>query len=136
MGENDNNNDNKPNYFSQFVHNIKSFNGNLVLGFKYVISDIKRNKKNTLIGIFTIFLVLTFVCLLFHGIQRTPIIFLKVAENEVGEFDLLLTPKTITSSTEYFTSDELIEDEINEGTFFLNQTEIDSILGLSQIYSR
>ena len=65
----------------------------LVLGVNYVWSDTKRNRKNVFIGVFTLVLVLSSVCLLQNAIQKSPVIFQKVAENESGEFDLLLTPR-------------------------------------------
>ena len=65
----------------------------LLLGGQYVWSDARRSRKNVAIGVFTVVLVLSCVCLLQSAIARSPIIFIKVAENEVGEFDLLLTPK-------------------------------------------
>lgn len=69
-----------------------------LLSIKYVWTDVKRSKKNALIGVFTIVLVLTCVCLLQNAIEKSPMIFMKIAENEVGEFDLILTPKASDST--------------------------------------
>jgi hypothetical protein len=74
---------------SKWYSDTLVFLGGFVSGARYVIADSKRNKKNTLVGISTIFLVLSFVCLLQNGILHSPVIFLKLGENQVGEYDLV-----------------------------------------------
>ena len=53
---------------------------------------------------------------LYHYLQ-SPIVFLKLCENAVGEFDLVLTPRFSVPS--YSNA---------ETTYFLNFTEIDGLL--------
>ena len=108
----------------------------LQLGTKYVWEDAKRSKKNTFIGIFTILLVLSFIGLLNNMIHQSPIIFLKIAENEVGEFDLILTPK-VGTATETIDSDDVPEVDAEEDSLLssfslLNATEISERLGEQQ----
>jgi len=45
------------------------------------------------IGIFTVVLVVCFVALLQNTIARSPVVFMKLAENNVGEYDLVLSPR-------------------------------------------
>eukprot|EP01104_Vermistella_antarctica_P011774 TRINITY_DN3326_c1_g2_i1.p1 TRINITY_DN3326_c1_g2~~TRINITY_DN3326_c1_g2_i1.p1 ORF type:complete len:1301 (+),score=387.68 TRINITY_DN3326_c1_g2_i1:217-4119(+) len=63
-----------------------------LLGYKYVLNDLRRNKRNFLVGVSTILIVVCFVSLLNNAIQHSPVVFLKLAENQVGEFDLLMLP--------------------------------------------
>eukprot|EP00026_Physarum_polycephalum_P001035 Phypoly_transcript_01036.p1 GENE.Phypoly_transcript_01036~~Phypoly_transcript_01036.p1 ORF type:complete len:1168 (+),score=174.37 Phypoly_transcript_01036:78-3581(+) len=61
---------------------------------RYVITDAKRHKKGFIIGIATVFIVVMFVSLLQNVIQKSPIVFLKLSEDEVGEFDMVMTSPT------------------------------------------
>lgn len=63
------------------------------LGFKYVTADFKRNKRNVAVGITTIALSVTFVCLLKNAIEHSPVVFLRLAETKIGEYDILLNPR-------------------------------------------
>ena len=56
---------------------------------QYVWADSLRNPRNAFVGVPTLVLVLSFVCLLDNGIEHSPIIFVKLAENQVGEYDLV-----------------------------------------------
>lgn len=82
---------------------------NFIVAVKYVITDTKRHKRAWWIGFFTVFLVVAFVSLLQNAIDRSPLIFLKLGEDQVGEYDLLLTP--MFSATEF--------------SFWLNFTELE-----------
>ena len=51
-----------------------------------------RDKRRTLIGVGTVFVVVTFVAVLYNAVLRSPLIFLRLAESSVGEMDMLVTP--------------------------------------------
>jgi ABC-type antimicrobial peptide transport system permease subunit len=51
-----------------------------------------RDKRRTLIGVATVFVVVTFVAVLYNAVLRSPLIFLRLAESLVGELDMLITP--------------------------------------------
>ncbi len=62
---------------------------NLTVAVKYVITDTKRHKRDWVIGFVTVFLVVLFTSLLQNAISKSPIVFLKLAEDQVGEYDLV-----------------------------------------------
>ena len=112
------------------------------MSIQYIWADAKKNKKNVFIGVFTIVLVLSCVCLLQNAIAKSPIIFLKIAENQSGEFDLLLTPRVSSYASSDDTSDDPyasnnsedfdVGDSISSSStqLWLNETEIREKLGL------
>ena len=51
-----------------------------------------RDKRRTLIGVGTVFVVVTFVAVLYNAVLRSQLIFLRLAESSVGEMDMLVTP--------------------------------------------
>jgi len=57
----------------------------------YLISDIKKKPRSFNIGIFTVFLVVSFLTLLQSVVDITPVAFLKLAEDAVGAVDFQLT---------------------------------------------
>ncbi|KYQ92900.1 hypothetical protein DLAC_05491 [Tieghemostelium lacteum] len=57
---------------------------------KYVHNNMKKDKKSLLLGLFTVFLVVLFICFLQNLIQNSPIVFLKLSEDQAGELDLVL----------------------------------------------
>jgi hypothetical protein len=77
----------------QHVH--LSFLPSLLLTAKYVHSNAVRDKRRTLIGVATVFIVVTFVAILYNAVLRSPLIFLRVAESQVGEMDMLITPQVV-----------------------------------------
>jgi hypothetical protein len=64
-----------------------------VLVLRYVLADMRRNKRNMAIGISTVMIVVAFVALLQNAVVRSPIVFTKLSENQVGEYDLLMSPR-------------------------------------------
>ncbi|CEM34393.1 unnamed protein product [Vitrella brassicaformis CCMP3155] len=69
-----------------------TWSGNLKITVTYALSQLGRNLRPCRIGVATVFLVVFFTALLQNAIQLSPIIFLKLAENDLGETDLLYTP--------------------------------------------
>lgn len=56
----------------------------------YIHSDITKKKRSFRIGVFTIFLVVTFIMLLKSIVDVAPIAFLKVGQDQAGIFDFQL----------------------------------------------
>jgi Na+/H+ antiporter NhaC len=54
---------------------------------EYVISDIKKKQRSFRIGVFTIFLVVSFISMLKGVVDVAPIAMLKVAQDQAGCFD-------------------------------------------------
>jgi hypothetical protein len=59
--------------------------------FNYIGSDITKKKRSFKIGVFTIFLVVTFIMLLKSIVDVAPIAFLKVGQDQAGVFDFQIT---------------------------------------------
>eukprot|EP01107_Rhizomastix_libera_P010431 TRINITY_DN26_c0_g1_i5.p1 TRINITY_DN26_c0_g1~~TRINITY_DN26_c0_g1_i5.p1 ORF type:complete len:1436 (-),score=485.84 TRINITY_DN26_c0_g1_i5:6-3914(-) len=64
--------------------------GKVKVAGQYVANSTKKDKRGFCVGILTIFLVVMFITILQGAIGISPIIFLKLAENQVGDFDLSL----------------------------------------------
>lgn len=57
----------------------------------YVISDIRKKQRSFKIGVFTIFLVVTFIVMLKSVVDKIGVAFLKVAQDQGGMFDVTMT---------------------------------------------
>eukprot|EP00960_Hanusia_phi_P075544 768438-Hanusia_phi.AAC.10 len=62
------------------------------LAFNFVHSQARKDKRRACIGIFTVLLVVTFIGFVYNIILRSPVIFLKLAETQVGETDMVIFP--------------------------------------------
>ena len=76
-----------------------SFVGNAKIIVNYVLSDNANNKRSFLIGSLTVFLVVMFMSLVQNALTKTGLIFLKLAEDQTGAFDLLLLPDFSTTGS-------------------------------------
>eukprot|EP01132_Coremiostelium_polycephalum_P006778 gene6778-8410_t len=65
--------------------------GDLRVAIKYVYNNSKKNLKSLILGLLTVFLVVLFISFLQNLIQASPIVFLKLSEDQSGELDLVLT---------------------------------------------
>jgi len=88
--------------------------GNLTLAAKYVLTDTKKHKSAWIIGFFTVFIVVFFTSLLQNSIDKSPIIFLKLSEDQVGEYDLLLSPSPTSASPNFWLNSTDIDLKISE----------------------
>ena len=68
---------------------LLQFLGSMNLAIRYVIASFSRAKGGLLIGIGTTALVVGFLALLQATVSLSPLIFLKLAEDSVGENDLV-----------------------------------------------
>ena len=57
---------------------------------EYVLSDIKKKQRSFKIGVFTIFLVVSFISMLKGVVDVAPIAMLKVAQDQAGAFDFMM----------------------------------------------
>ena len=72
---------------------------NVQLAGDYVVSSLRRDRRAWCMGILTVTLVVAFSALLQSGIETSPVIFLKLAEEQAGESDALLTPQFNADNT-------------------------------------
>ena len=64
----------------------------LALAVQYVHVNALRDTRRSAIGVTTVFIVVTFVAVLYNAVLSSPLIFLRLAESQVGEIDMLITP--------------------------------------------
>lgn len=108
--------------------------GSFRIMFRYLLADLKKKQRAFRIGFITVLLVVAFVTALESGIQSVPLVFLKLAENEVGETDLVMTPtKSIIynppHAAMYFSpSQNRVDNSTAFSLAFLNHTEIEEKL--------
>lgn len=62
------------------------------MAFAYVWSETKRNRSSFFIGLFTVFLVISFQTTLQNAVSKANVIFFRISETSVGENDLILLP--------------------------------------------
>ena len=63
-----------------------------LMALAYLRAETKRNYRGFMIGLFTVLLVVTVLALIQNNTLKSPVIFFKVAENQVGETDVVLNP--------------------------------------------
>ncbi|ORZ31776.1 FtsX-like permease family-domain-containing protein [Catenaria anguillulae PL171] len=66
--------------------------GSLQLIVRYVAANMDRNYRSFVIGLSTVLLVVSFLALVQNALVRSGIVFVKLSEDTVGQYDLLLTP--------------------------------------------
>ena len=83
-------------YLTTAYHNLASLLSSLysaqLMSLTYLHAETKRNYRGFIVGLFTVLLVVAVIALIQNNTLKSPIIFFKVAENSVGETDLVLTP--------------------------------------------
>uniref|UniRef100_A0A6U6A8Q8 ABC3 transporter permease C-terminal domain-containing protein n=1 Tax=Guillardia theta TaxID=55529 RepID=A0A6U6A8Q8_GUITH len=73
-------------------HTVSSLVSLLLLAFNFVHSQARKDKRRACIGVLTVLLVVTFIGFVYNVILRSPVIFLKLAETQVGETDMVIFP--------------------------------------------
>ena len=83
-------------YFTAVYHNVASLASSLyaaqLMSLTYLHAETKRNYRGFVVGLFTVLLVVAVIALIQNNTLKSPVIFFKVAENTVGETDLVITP--------------------------------------------
>ena len=72
---------------------FKTQNKNTRVVLNYLKSDLSKKKRSFLIGLTSIFLVVFFICVLMNTIENSPVIFLRLCEDQSGETDVILFPQ-------------------------------------------
>ena len=66
--------------------------GILSIVIAYILTDMQKKPRAFKIGLFSIFIVVGFLVLMQSAIQISPLVFLKISENQIGDTDVILTP--------------------------------------------
>ena len=84
-----------------------------------------KNRKGTAIGVTTVFIVVFFIGLLQNILLRSPLIFLRLAETQAGEVDLVISPSTVSIDR---LLDIGLRSEIDPRFLYFNARDIDAKL--------
>lgn len=66
--------------------------GTLLILFHYIFNSLSKSSRSFKIGVFSIFIVVGFLTLMQSALQLSPVVFLKIAEGQVGDADLMILP--------------------------------------------
>ena len=72
------------------------FIASLRIIFRYLLAELRKKQRAFKIGFGTILIVVTFLTALESGLESVPLAFFKVAENQAGEADFVMTPTKTT----------------------------------------
>ncbi len=84
---------------SELQFKFKEIVGALSILLNYIITDIDKRPRTFKIGVFSVFLVVTFLVVLQSALHMTPIVFLRLAENQSGQYDFTLQPVAAVNDT-------------------------------------
>eukprot|EP00357_Protocruzia_adherens_P031584 CAMPEP_0114984976 /NCGR_PEP_ID=MMETSP0216-20121206/7590_1 /TAXON_ID=223996 /ORGANISM="Protocruzia adherens, Strain Boccale" /LENGTH=1353 /DNA_ID=CAMNT_0002347201 /DNA_START=273 /DNA_END=4334 /DNA_ORIENTATION=+ len=73
--------------------------GSLKIVSQYLLSDIQKRQRSYRVGVFTVFIVVTFIILIQNALESSPYIFLRIAENEASEADFIMFPLSAANDT-------------------------------------
>ena len=76
-----------------------SWKKTLALLTNYVGADIQKRPRSFRIGVFSVFIVVAFLSMLFSIVLLSSVVYLKVSENETGETDIYLVPVPASNDT-------------------------------------
>jgi len=68
---------------------------NFKIVYQYIKSDFIKKKKSYIIGVISVFLIVLFICVLMNAIEMSPVIFLRLCEDQSGETDIILLPAPV-----------------------------------------
>ena len=84
------------------------------LALSYLKASLKRDRKSWAIGVACIALVTAFAAILQAGIDAAPILFLKLAEGQAGEYDSLMTAQLSADATLPFVNYTAVDAALNQ----------------------
>jgi hypothetical protein len=113
-------------YADPLVTKLKEFMGTLVTLVNYITTDIEKRPRSFKIGVFSIFLVVTFLVVLQSALELTPLVFLKMAQDKTGQYDFTILPISAENDTR-LSSDSQDSNSNTSTPMFrgLNLTEIE-----------
>ena len=76
-----------------------SFKDSMKIILYYLFADLKKKQRSFRIGLITVMLVTACITIFTSGLVISPLIFMKLAENDVGEADVVLTPAVGSNKT-------------------------------------
>nr|CAG4716010.1 unnamed protein product [Naegleria fowleri] len=98
---------------------VKDFFYSLMFSLIYVTSDTKKRCTSFLVGLITIAIVVFVVSILYNSILKANLIFLKLSEDNVGDADIMFTPKFTNSTTIPFINHTEVVRKLNNNPFIV-----------------
>lgn len=90
-----------------FTERIKELLSTFKLLLSFIVNDIRTKPRTFKIGVFSVFVVVAFLVTLQSLLQLTPILFLKLAQDQNGQFDLVFAPVAAENDTQTNSTNEL-----------------------------
>ena len=94
-------------------HNFSSLFGTLQIIISYILTDMRKKPRSFKIGVFSIFIVVSFLIVLQSAKQLTPALFIRLSEGEAGDADLILRAVALENDTR-LTNESYISNPIHE----------------------
>ncbi|CAG9323306.1 unnamed protein product [Blepharisma stoltei] len=94
----------------------------------YLQSDMAKRPRSFRIGVCSVFIVVTFLSLLLSLILIGTVIYLKVAENEVGEADIILIPTPAANDTRTLNTTNVDSNNLQNSYRLINYREMEPYL--------
>ena len=82
------------------VSKCETIKANFSVAINYLKSDLIKKQRSFKIGLVSIYLVVFFLTLLLNAIELCPVIFIKLAEEQASEIDLIFTPYLMSQNVE------------------------------------
>ena len=106
----------------------------------YILSDMVKKPKSYIIGILTVSITVAFFIIIYNILDVSPVIFLKLSQNQVGESDFIIHARpsvNMTQSGDFFAYNNNFErkDLPEETVPLVNTTYLQSITENSQFYA-
>ena len=112
----------------------QTFRGKLSILITYLWADLRKRQRSFRIGVFSIFLVVLFLSLLLSAVLLTGVIFLKLAESQTGEADLVITPISAQNDTRSLNTTSLNATSLQDSFRLLNFYDMNrSLVGLEHV---
>lgn len=80
---------------SDLATSFKAAMGSMQLILDYILADTRRNHRSFAIGSSTVLIVVLFLTLIQNTLLRANLVFVRLAEDSVGSFDLVTTSLTL-----------------------------------------
>jgi len=112
----------------------QTFRGKLSILVTYLWADLRKRQRSFRIGVFSIFLVVLFLSLLLSAVLLTGVIFLKLAESQTGEPDLVIMPVSAQNDTRSLNTTSLNATSLQDSFRLLNFYDMNrSLTGLEHV---
>ncbi|EFC47009.1 FtsX domain-containing protein [Naegleria gruberi] len=112
----------KPSAHRTPLQQVGDFFNSLIFSLLYVTADTKKRFYSFLVGLITIAIVVFVVSILYNSILKANLIFLKLSEDNVGDADIMFTPKFTNLTTIPFINNTEISEKLANSPYITGTT--------------